>query len=264
MEKLNLGSFKNSSEWYEVQRKIKDKQRDMKRFEEMANKKYTKSNSISEKNNLQRQYKEILNRYSKEIIELNRKAYIKWATRILSIWKKKQIALLKEKFYKLIPKEPYYIIGANKKKVYIRPEQAKQQADELVNAIVNAVYDKLKEGIDKYGRLPSGGNWGNYRALAGHKGEVQCNEWSSIIEKSCFNIILSYVKKDKNTFQMIWKNVSRIIYIRGEHNWMEFKRIGDNKIVIIDPWPSGGRKIYSKKTYKNREGSPLTTYPEYP
>ena len=49
MEKLDTGSFKNSSEWYEVQRKIKDKQREMKRFEEMANKKYTKSNSISEK-----------------------------------------------------------------------------------------------------------------------------------------------------------------------------------------------------------------------
>jgi hypothetical protein len=59
-----------------------------------------------------------------------------------------------------------------------------------------------------------------------------------------------------------WRNVSRIVYIRGEHNWIEFKKAGNNKIVIIDPWPSGGRKIYSKKPYKNRIGVPLTTFPE--
>lgn len=52
--------------------------------------------------------------------------------------------------------------------------------------------------------------------------------------------------------------------MEGEHNWIEFTGRVTKKRVIIDPWPSGEREIYSKEPYKKREGdSDVKSYPDY-
>jgi hypothetical protein len=273
MEKLNLGSYKNSQEWREMQRNIQDKRRKLKQLHDgLMRMEKQRNHSSTVLKNKYRQYNEAVAKLSKEARKKNRELYLKWANQILLIWKKKQIKLLREKFYKLIPKESFYIIGANNtRKVYIRPEEAKQQAEELVNAIVNTVYNKLKEGIEKYGRLPRGGNIGNWRNLAS-KGEVQCSDkdckgWSDIIMDECLKIISEYVKKDKNAFWMIWRQYEGHIVISkdnriGEHNWVEFRSAMKKERVIIDPWPSGGRIIYSKEPYEGRDGKSRKIYPD--
>ena len=148
-----------------------------------------------------------------------------------------------------------------KRKVYIRPEEARAEADALSISIVEAVHSKLIEGIVKYGRLPYGGNPGN-ELSRWRKGEMQCGDggWSSLISHSCLKTMESWMKSEKNTFKMIWKNKEKK-FMEGEHNWIEFSGKISRKRVIIDPWPSGGRKIYSETPYKSREGKPLLIYP---
>jgi hypothetical protein len=272
MEKLNLGTFKNSPEWREMQRNIQDKRRKLKQLHDgLMRMEKQRNHSVTTLRNKYRQYNETIARLSQEVSKKNRELYLKWANRILLIWKKKQTKLLKEKFERLIPKEPFYIIGANNtRKVYIRPEEARKQAHELVNAIVNTVYFKLKEGIEKYGRLPFGGNRGNWSSLV-NKGEMQCADkdckgWSDIIQYQSLEIITEYIKKDKNAFWMIWRRYEGHIVITehkgiGEHNWVEFKGKEKKERVIIDPWPSGGRKIYSKEPYEGREGKSREIFP---
>ncbi len=272
MEKLNLGSFKNSPEWREIQRNIQEKRRKLKLLrDEFIRLEKQKSHNPTVLKNKYRQYNEVAAKLSKEAKKENREQYLKWANRILLIWKKQQIKLLMEKFEHLIPKESFIIIGANNtRKVYIQPEEARKQAQELVNAIVNTVYFKLKEGIEKYGKLPLGGNRGNWSSLV-NKGEVQCADkdckgWSDIIQYQCLKIITEYVKKDKNAFWMIWRRYEGHIVITehkgiGEHNWVEFRGKEKKERVIIDPWPSGGRQIYSKEPYEGREGKSREIFP---
>ncbi len=267
MEKLNLGSFKHSSEWLEIQRNIHEKRRKLKQLHDdimRMEKQRNYSNTVMQ--NKLRQYNDTAQRLTKEVKKKNREIYLKWANRILLVWKKRQISLLKEKFNQLIPQSTFYINDANysKRKVLIRPHEAKLQSEALVIVIVDTVYKKLKDGIEKYEHLPFGGNIGNWRSIA-NKGEVQCSDknlkgWSDIIRENCKKEIDKWMLKDKNAFRMIWINTSKT-FLHGEHNWVEF-RSGKTKMrIIIDPWPSGGREIYSKKPYKNREGKPGEIYP---
>ena len=266
MDKLDLSSYKDSAEWRKVQRRISEKQQQLKNFLEATLKALEQANSISQKNNLQRQYKEKVERYNKEILELNQTAYKKWVDRLLLQWRDGQVKLLKKKFYELIPKEPYILrerVNYSTGPILIRPEEARKQADMLVETIVSTVYDKLKEGIDINGRLPLGGNTGNIASGVNMKGQVQCgdNGWASMIEDKCQKLMKDYVKQDRNTFLESWKNYSGWFLSFGQHNWLEFCIPGYSGKVIIDPWPSGGREIYAKKTYKNIKGTVKSIYP---
>ncbi len=258
MEKLNLGSFKNSSEWLEVQRNIQEKRRKLKQLhDEIMRMEKQRNHSSTILQNKYRQYNETARTLSLDVPKKNQELYLKWANRILLIWKKRQVKLLREKFYELIPKESFILkerVNNSKGFVLIRPDDAKKQANDLVDAIVDTVYHKLKEGIEVYNRLPVGGNMGNIHSWF-RKGEVQCGDkgWAEAIQNGCSDIIHKAMKEDKNSFIMTWKYTLGWFSDWGQHNWIEFRRAGMNKRIIIDPWPSGGRHIYSKKTYNNND-----------
>jgi len=163
----------------------------------------------------------------------------------LKMWREKQVSIVEKELMKLIPQKDYYCVFGGYFKHRISVEDAKKQAKELSNNIVDLVYQLRLEKMQKYHGQPLGGTFGNIVSLIpsdlGER-QYQCGDWAHLF----YNRLQSYIQKwfyeNKNSFRIEWYRKPPYFYHMGEHNLIRI--CGANgKFIYIDPWPSGGKDI---------------------